>query len=148
MRTFTQTNDEVASLIVEAYTDGIYDLKNAIKENIGCFQNNMGIDEYMAICIEKLLDCDYSQDEEAVEAPEEDVIESPNHYCRDNGMECIEEIRMVFGDEVAAHFCLGNIWKYRYRAADKNGAEDIAKSDKYIRMYRKITGQTETDFSI
>ena len=36
------------------------------------------------------------------------------------------------------HFCLCNAWKYRYRAGDKNGMEDIAKSDWYIAKYREL----------
>lgn len=67
-----------------------------------------------------------------------DVIKHPNHYCRENAMECIDEMIMVFGKEVVKNFCLCNIWKYRYRSADKNGKEDIEKSDQYIRIYKRL----------
>lgn len=53
-------------------------------------------------------------------------------------MECIEEMRLVFGDEAVTHFCLLNAWKYRYRAADKNGIEDLQKSDEYMRVYKRL----------
>ena len=69
---------------------------------------------------------------------EEDIIKHPNHYCRDGAMECIDEMVMVFGKEVVKHFCLCNIWKYRYRSAAKNGEEDINKSDQYIRIYKEL----------
>lgn len=70
--------------------------------------------------------------------PEHDVIKHPNHYCRDGAMECIDEMVLVFGKEVVKHFCLCNIWKYRYRSSAKNGEEDIKKSDRYIQMYERL----------
>lgn len=74
------------------------------------------------------------------EAPpvENDIIKHPNHYCREGAMECIEELVMLFGKEVVKHFCLCNIWKYRYRSADKNGKQDIDKSDQYVRIYKEL----------
>lgn len=69
---------------------------------------------------------------------EHDVINRPNHYCRDGAMECIDEMVLVFGKEVVKHFCLCNIWKYRYRSAAKNGEEDIKKSDRYVQMYERL----------
>lgn len=68
-----------------------------------------------------------------------DVINKPNHYCRDGAMECIDEMVLVFGKEVVKHFCLCNIWKYRYRSAAKNGEEDIKKSDRYVQIYKELT---------
>ena len=68
----------------------------------------------------------------------DDVVNHPNHYCRDEAMESIEEMELVFGREAVMNFCLLNVWKYRYRAADKNGAEDLAKSDWYMRKYKKL----------
>ena len=54
-----------------------------------------------------------------------DVVNKPKHYNREGGFESIEEMEMVFGTEAVMHFCLLNVWKYRYRAADKNGEEDF-----------------------
>lgn len=68
----------------------------------------------------------------------EDVINHPNHYNREGAMESIDEMVLVFGKEVVKHFCLCNIWKYRYRAADKNGVEDIKKSDWYMQKYKEL----------
>lgn len=70
---------------------------------------------------------------------EENKVNKPKHYNRENSMECIDEMVLVFGKEVVANFCLCNVWKYRYRAADKNGAEDLAKSDWYMKKYKKLT---------
>jgi hypothetical protein len=73
-----------------------------------------------------------------VEEVTHDVIHHPNHYCREGGMESIEEMILVFGKEAVKHFCLCNIWKYRYRSTHKNGEEDIKKSDEYMRIYARL----------
>lgn len=67
----------------------------------------------------------------------EDIINHPNHYTN-GGMECIDEMLLIFGEETVAHFCLCNAWKYRYRALTKNGQEDINKSHWYINKYKEL----------
>jgi hypothetical protein len=62
----------------------------------------------------------------------------PKHYNREGAIECIEEMKLIFGKEAVKNFCLCNAWKYRYRAADKNGTEDLEKSDFYIQYYKKL----------
>ena len=69
---------------------------------------------------------------------ENNNVNHPSHYNRKNGIECIEEMVLVFGVEAVKNFCLCNIWKYRYRAADKNGEEDLEKSDFYMKKYREL----------
>lgn len=69
---------------------------------------------------------------------EYNIISKPKHYNRKNGVECIEEMVEVFGIEAVKNFCLCNIWKYRYRAADKNGEEDLDKSDWYMQKYIEL----------
>ena len=79
------------------------------------------------------------KDEETrTDVPGYDNVDHPKHYCREGGMESIEEMVLVFGREAVMHFCLCNVWKYRYRAADKNGEEDLKKSDWYMRKYREL----------
>lgn len=70
--------------------------------------------------------------------PVHDNVEHPAHYEREGAIECIDEMLMVFGITAVMNFCKCNAWKYRYRAADKNGAEDIAKSDWYMRKYKEL----------
>ena len=67
-------------------------------------------------------------------------VNHPKHYNREGGMECIDEMILVFGKEAVKHFCLCNAWKYRYRAADKNGEEDLKKSDWYLNKYKELNG--------
>lgn len=76
--------------------------------------------------------------EEIVERYENENVNHPQHYSRDNAIECIEEMILVFGEDAVATFCLLNCWKYRYRAGDKNGTEDIKKSDWYMNKYREL----------
>lgn len=71
----------------------------------------------------------------------EDIINKPNHYNREGAMECIDEMQLIFGTEAVKHFCLCNAWKYRYRATEKNGDEDIAKSDFYIKKYKELCNE-------
>ena len=68
----------------------------------------------------------------------EDVINHPSHYTH-GGMECLDEMKLVFGEDAVATFCLLNVWKYRKRAMFKNGKEDIQKSDFYMNYYKKLT---------
>lgn len=67
------------------------------------------------------------------------MVDHPKHYNRENAIECIDEIELIFGPEVTMHFCLGNVFKYRYRAGLKNdGYEDLEKSDWYMRRYKEL----------
>lgn len=70
-----------------------------------------------------------------------DMINHPKHYCREDAIECLDEMRLVFGDDIVAAFCLGNVWKYRYRAASKGQEEDLKKSDFYMRKYKELITQ-------
>lgn len=69
----------------------------------------------------------------------EDIINHPSHYCREGGMECLDEMELIFGKEALKHFCLCNAWKYRYRASAKNGDEDLKKSDFYMKKYKELS---------
>jgi len=71
-----------------------------------------------------------------------DNVNHPKHYKRENSIECIDEMVLAFGAEVVADFCLCNVWKYRYRSGDKNGDEDMSKSDWYMKKYMELTQST------
>lgn len=72
------------------------------------------------------------------EPKEPEMVDHPAHYNRDGSMECIDEMVLVFGAKATMDFCLLSVWKYRYRAADKGGAEDLEKSDWYMRKYQEL----------
>jgi hypothetical protein len=67
-----------------------------------------------------------------------EAVNHPQHYIREGGMECIDEMILVFGIEATMSFCLLNAWKYRYRAAGKGGEEDLKKSDWYMSKYAEL----------
>ena len=72
--------------------------------------------------------------------PPSNAVDHPGHYNREGAMECIDEMVLIFGKDAVMHFCLCNAWKYRYRAADKNGLEDLKKSDWYLTKYNELIG--------
>ena len=67
------------------------------------------------------------------------MVDHPKHYNRAGAMECIDEMVLAFGKEAVRNFCICNAWKYRYRSSDKNGQEDIEKSDWYMRKAEELT---------
>ena len=83
--------------------------------------------------IEKAYDAVFNQPTNPTSA-----VNHPTHYNREGGMECIDEMVLIFGKEAVMYFCLCNAWKYRYRAADKNGVEDLKKSDWYLAKYKEL----------
>ena len=67
----------------------------------------------------------------------DDVVNHPSHYTN-GGMECIDEMLLIFGEQATMNFCLLNAWKYRKRALYKNGQEDMDKSDWYIAKFKEL----------
>ena len=68
-----------------------------------------------------------------------DAVKHPKHYNREGAMECIDEMELIFGTEIVMHFCLGCVFKYRYRAGLKdNGYQDLEKSDWYMNKYKEL----------
>ena len=66
-----------------------------------------------------------------------DMVNHPPHYTQD-GIECIDEMIMVFGEATVMDFCLCNVWKYRKRALLKNGQEDLDKANWYMKKYKEL----------
>lgn len=66
-------------------------------------------------------------------------IDHPKHYNMDGGLECIEEMLMVFGRDAVINFCLLNAWKYRYRASFKGKKrDDLNKANWYLKECKKL----------
>lgn len=78
------------------------------------------------------------RENEEKKAPADKIVNHPDHYNRENALQCIDEMILIFGKEAVKNFCLCNAWKYRYRAMSKNGEEDLKKSDWYIRKYKEL----------
>lgn len=84
---------------------------------------------------------EYTNVEEKIldEEPTKEAVDHPQHYNRKGAMECIDEMRLIFGDDETAIFCKLNAYKYRYRAGSKgNAKEDLRKSDWYIKKYKEL----------
>ena len=77
---------------------------------------------------------------------ENNNVNHPAHYNREGGMECIEEMLMIFGKDAVKTFCLLNAWKYRYRAGEKNGFEDIKKSDWYMNKFKELKEEIDSSY--
>lgn len=73
---------------------------------------------------------------------------NPAHYQRESGMECIDEMEMLYGIDEVMIFCKLNAHKYRYRAADKNGVEDLKKSDWYMNKYLELKNKKQNKNTI
>ena len=69
---------------------------------------------------------------------QEDKVNHPEHY-NAHKMECIEEMKVLFGETAVYHFCICNAWKYKNRAPYKgNFEEDMKKADWYLTKAKEI----------
>ena len=59
-----------------------------------------------------------------------DPVNNPKHY-NVAGIEAIDIIESALGPAGFKAFCVGNVIKYRWRAADKGGDEDVRKARVY-----------------
>ena len=89
----------------------------------------------------KCIDID-DYDEDDIDIEEEDMVNHPNHYTN-SGIECIHEMILLFGIAETKSFCKLNAHKYRKRAMDKGGRQDMEKSDWYINMYAYLDNTNE-----
>jgi len=71
--------------------------------------------------------------------PKFDPVNHPSHYTSGCGFECIEMMEMVFGKEAVIDYCVVNAFKYIWRHKQKNGTEDIAKAEWYLKYACKLT---------
>lgn len=70
-------------------------------------------------------------------------VHHPSHY--QGKHECIEEMIALFGIESVIAFCKCNVYKYRYRAEKKNGAEDIAKAENYMDILMELENRMKDE---
>ena len=78
---------------------------------------------------------------ELIEVEAAEAVDHPSHY--QGKHECIDEMVALFGVEAVKHFCMCNVHKYRYRAANKNGQEDLDKADWYMSKLMELEGMNE-----
>lgn len=56
------------------------------------------------------------------------AVEHPRHYMGHTGIECMDAMRSMMGREAMASYWRGCVFKYLWRAPDKNGLEDLKKA--------------------
>lgn len=62
-------------------------------------------------------------------------VEHPHYYSQEGRRECIEEMRIVFGDAAVRQWCVMTAYKYRYRTGNKEGnsaEQDNKKAEWYL----------------
>ena len=106
-----------------------------------CIQNNLQLIDYL----EELRELKRQQNETKanVEIKEENgnAVDHPAHY--QGKHECIEVMRVLFGDRAVMDFCKLNSYKYRFRSDKKNGDEDIKKAEWYEDYLIKMQEEQE-----
>lgn len=75
---------------------------------------------------------------------DKNMINHPSHY--QHGIECIDEMILLYGVVETMYFCKLNAHKYRKRALDKGGREDLDKSDWYMKEYAYL--DSKSDFEV
>ena len=63
---------------------------------------------------------------------------NPSHYKSQCSLECIEAMQMAFGKEIVYDFCICNAWKYMWRYENKNGVEDLKKTEWYLNKAKEL----------
>ena len=77
------------------------------------------------------------------EDEENDAVNHPSHY--EHGIECIDEMILLYGVVETMCFCKLNAHKYRKRAFNKGGKEDIDKSDWYMKEYAYLDSKSDLE---
>ena len=69
---------------------------------------------------------------ENVEQNKQDNVNHPKHYDGHCSIECIDNMRLIFGNQIVADYCMVNAYKYLSRHKYKNGYEDLCKAKWYL----------------
>ena len=67
--------------------------------------------------------------------PVTEQVYHPSHYKQEGRRECIEEMRIVFGEAAVKQWCVMTAYKYRYRTGNKEGnsaEQDNKKAEWYL----------------
>lgn len=79
------------------------------------------------------------------EKPKHDPVNHPSHY-ETGKYQCIDVMEEVFGTEDVKAFCLGNAFKYLYRAKHKvNMEEDMKKCAWYVNKWVELNVKERED---
>ena len=107
--------EDISANIAEESDDTVYRLTRKAFETDGQYE------EYIKAC--------RKADSEA------EQVNHPSHYSQAGRRECIEEMRLMFGDEKVYWWCVMTAYKYRYRMGNKDGnpsEQDERKAEWYL----------------
>jgi len=76
----------------------------------------------------------------------QDNVNHPKHYEGHCSIECIDNMRLIFGNQIVADYCMVNAYKYLSRHKYKNGYEDLCKAKWYLDEAEVLKLAMETDF--
>lgn len=65
-------------------------------------------------------------------------VSNPKHYCGSVSLECIDVMRVSYGDIAVGNFCICNAFKYMWRYKNKNGREDLDKAHWYLEYVENL----------
>lgn len=89
-------------------------------------------------------------DMKRIETNKHDNVNHPKHYDGNCSIECIDNMRLIFGNQRVTDFCIVNAYKYLSRYKYKNGNEDLKKAKWYLDEAEvlKLTMETDFDYGI
>lgn len=82
-------------------------------------------------------------DKEENPKDEPDLVNHPSHY-ETGKFECINVMEEALGRDAVKGFCIGNAFKYLYRAKRKNGLEDLKKAQWYLNKVISMEDEDNT----
>ena len=96
--------------------------------------------EYDGICKVAGMECNEirictvitNKAKEHKEQNKQDNVNHPKHYEGHCSIECIDNMRLIFGNQIVADYCMVNAYKYLSRHKYKNGYEDLCKAKWYL----------------
>lgn len=116
--TFTQDNGEAGYLpFKDSYQLGGYSPK--VQEFEDDVDPNQTFYQGLSVALKEAFDLT------------RDNVNSPAHYTSNGGIECIDYIKSILSKEEYIGYLRGNITKYLHRWRNKNGLEDLKKSQWY-----------------
>ena len=76
-----------------------------------------------------------------------DMVNHPDHYISESGIETIDVIKAFVADidDPFAAYCTGNIIKYICRWPNKNGLQDLEKAQWYLNALTEYQKRSETE---
>lgn len=73
----------------------------------------------------------------------DEKVNHPAHYNEQGGMECIDQMCLLFGKSAVADFCRCNVFKYRYRYNTTQNQTDLDKAEWYANYLLELEKENQ-----